>query len=171
MMYPDLKKLIDGSKTVITTVIAVVLSISCRAGGGPDTAAKEKGQDSAAGTVVTILDVYNSKYKDDPAKRNTAGIEDMITIKVKNLKALIRRAYCLDTSEKTIPYPNPVQGILTGYSFRCKWSKLSSPSNVRMDPGVRPALYLLGMEQIIYARFQFNPSGFTGNYGGDLSGL
>ncbi len=54
---------------------------------------------------VRVTDAYRlGRFKEqDPLKRNTAGIGDIIVVKVKNLKNLVNTAKCLSEDDKQVP--------------------------------------------------------------------
>lgn len=62
-----------------------------------------------------VYEVYRLGYEKEPEKRNSAGIGDIIILKVRNLKNLLNRSLGLDTNGvKTSSRPQPIRLFIDG---------------------------------------------------------
>lgn len=106
MIYRILLQFIDMAKNVTLLLLCLALAQSSLGYFYPDSSQIPK-RDSLLAVAKTpvraiqVLDVYRwgHPHKDDE-KRNSAGIGDIIVIKVSGLKSLLARANCLDSAGK-----------------------------------------------------------------------
>src|SRR4030095_10332392 len=75
--------------------------------------------DSVSSAPVQAFEVYKLGYENDPKEKNSAGIGDIIVIKVHNLKALLNRSNCLDANVVDNFHITRVRKIGFGFVLLC----------------------------------------------------